>query len=565
MTALGSAKGGDTILLKAGDYSGLSTKYLSLNFTTPVTITSADPSHQATFTTFLLNKVNGLTFSNVEFKVAVGKYDFGVTNSSNIHFDNVYFHGSLDNDSSNDQSGIGFQNSTNISITNSEFEQLNRAVSVSSSKNFKFAGNDLHDLRSDGIDLAQVSNVEISGNSFKNFRPVGSDHPDAIQFWTTGTTEASRDIVIKDNVIMKGEGADTQGIFLRDQVGTLPYENVTIANNLIVGTGYNGITVKGAKDVTFANNKLITFAGGNNTWLLADRIDGVVATGNQGTILSFEKSTHVLQDSNVLTKAVTDQGASALMEWKSALASGSFNIALPTAEELMAKAVQVQAALPPPPVDQHLVGTTGNDNLVGGVGNDTLESGGRGADTLTGGAGDDVYVLPTKESTIVELAGGGKDTVIAMGEHRLAANVENLTFYEDGKGWRGYGNELDNQLTGNSGNNQLDGGAGNDTINGGAGMDSIIGGAGNDYLIGGDGYDVFTFRPGGGQDTIADIASGAGQDTIDIYAYSVAGMKPIVKEVDGHAVISFSNGDSISVLGVHASDLGAYSKTGWVI
>ncbi len=66
---------------------------------------------------------------------------------------------------------------------------------------------------------------------------------------------------------------------------------------------------------------------------------------------------------------------------------------------------------------------------------------------------------------------------------RLDANVENLTLTGSTGIW-GYGNGLDNMLTGNSGNNKLFGLAGNDVIDGGAGIDRMWGGTGDDaYFV----------------------------------------------------------------------------------
>ncbi|MHA3738381.1 calcium-binding protein, partial [Pseudomonas sp. Eth.TT006] len=74
-----------------------------------------------------------------------------------------------------------------------------------------------------------------------------------------------------------------------------------------------------------------------------------------------------------------------------------------------------------------------------------------------------------------EEAGGGEDelrvTVVKPGGTILADNIERLTFIGTGA-HTGYGNDLDNIITG---------GSGNDTLYGGAGADQFIGGAGYDF------------------------------------------------------------------------------------
>ncbi len=638
-SALKGADAGDVIKLATGTYTGLSIGNLS--YGSGITITSADASKPAIITDFTLANMQGVTFSRVEMAtlshpdliaIDAGYFAFKVyKGSSDITFDHVNFHGSDDGNAANDVMGLQIRDSDNITVTNSEFHDLARALAVGQTDNIRIAGNNVHDLRSDGFDFAEVGHISITGNTFETFNPNPTDHPDAIQFWTSGTTTASHDILISGNVILKGDGDYTQGIFLRDQVGTLHYERVTIADNLIVGTGYSGIRVQGANGITISRNELVSFDGDNKTYMLIQDSDKVVSTGNKGAQIGYDNSTHVTEVGTVATTAITDHGAAAEQNWLNTHAMSADQRALLQAAADAAKAIYVA-----PPEVAH----AGNESLVGNAdgnvinaygGNDTLAGLG-GADTLVGGTGNDVYIIDNGSDLIVEKPGEGIDTVIARGEHFLEPNVENLIIEtDDDKGWRGWGNELNNRITGNAGANALDGGAGNDTIDGGAGNDTITGGPGNDRLTGGAGDDVFRFAPGGGRDTITDLGAsssthlasdgsidagvdpgsdgsidpgpdlgsifsfdpggfdpgsllggvagsglvpdpgldagasgGSGRELLDISAYIKAGFAPKVTEVNHHAVISFSNGDSIAILNLHASAFGDVSKIGWL-
>jgi Ca2+-binding RTX toxin-like protein len=157
-----------------------------------------------------------------------------------------------------------------------------------------------------------------------------------------------------------------------------------------------------------------------------------------------------------------------------------------------------------------LSGLAGNDTLLGGDGNDTLD-GGAGTDSLTGGAGDDTYVIDATTDVIVEVAGGGTDTVQSSVTLTLGTTLENLTLIGTAA-INGTGNASVNTMTGNTGANSLSGLAGNDVLDGGAGNDTLDGGAGTDTLVGGAGNDTFTIDATG--DVVTELVGG-GTDLVN--------------------------------------------------
>jgi Ca2+-binding RTX toxin-like protein len=114
------------------------------------------------------------------------------------------------------------------------------------------------------------------------------------------------------------------------------------------------------------------------------------------------------------------------------------------------------------------------DNAITGNAIANVLWGGEGNDTLTGGAGNDSYFVDSSGDVVAELADEGIDTLYSSisipSEAPLTANVENLVLM--GNAILGYGNALNNHITGNDNNNHLDGWGGIDTLEGGLGSDT---------------------------------------------------------------------------------------------
>ena len=121
-----------------------------------------------------------------------------------------------------------------------------------------------------------------------------------------------------------------------------------------------------------------------------------------------------------------------------------------------------------------LRGAGGSDILVGGAGDDQLD-GGTGVDSMTGGAGRDTYGVDDAGDVVIEVAGGGYDTVLATATFAIGAgsDIEELDLLGTAA-IDAYGNELANLLVGNSGNNILDGRAGADVMRGAGGNDTYV-------------------------------------------------------------------------------------------
>jgi Ca2+-binding RTX toxin-like protein len=116
----------------------------------------------------------------------------------------------------------------------------------------------------------------------------------------------------------------------------------------------------------------------------------------------------------------------------------------------------------------------GNDTLIGGAGYDTLV--GNGADIMMGGLDGDHYWVNNVNDQVIEAADEGWDTVHALIDYTLAANVENAIVENDATVLQRSltGNALDNTLIGHAGINVMVGGLGIDWLQGNGGGDAFL-------------------------------------------------------------------------------------------
>ncbi|HET9160981.1 MAG TPA: Ig-like domain-containing protein [Caulobacteraceae bacterium] len=317
-SALYNAQAGDTILLAAGTYSGFGLNGLNCP---GVTITSADPNNKAVLNNFELDNSGGITFRDLEFVTndPTGYFAFIFEGCHDITVDHVSIHGSMDGNPQNDQEGIGIGHSTNIVIENSEFQELRRGIAGSNSSNVIISDNYMHNLQTTGMMFGSMNGIQIVRNYITELHIVAGDHPDAIQFITSGNTVGSSNVLISDNLITRGAGDAAQGIFLRDELMTLPYQNLTITDNFLLGTGYNGIAVvDGLINGNISNNQLVSLDNDlNKTWVLIQGGDQVTMSNNTAFVVSAVGVTNLTAFGNNQVPATTDAGSAELAAWLS--------------------------------------------------------------------------------------------------------------------------------------------------------------------------------------------------------------------------------------------------------
>lgn len=419
--ALKVAHSGDTILLAPGAYSGIALN--NIKFSGNVTIGTADPAHAAVLNGLNINNSSGLTFSGLHLSTTAVTtyYAFSAASSSNINFTNITAQGTSTVATLGGAiSGFYIHDSSNVSITNSKISLFANAVTELNNNKVNISGNTFSDIRSDGIDNGGSSNVTISNNQFTNFHPESStQHPDAIQFWTTNTSSSAHDITISGNTISAGTGGQIQGIFMNDEVGNLHYQNVKISGNTIQGEQYNAIAVTNANNLTVSNNSIVASAGGAS-WLRLQNASGVTLNGNDATSYLFTNVTGLNQSQNKIAGVL--QGDTITSSVSASIGPFAHILQLTGTANISGTADRAGTEVIANNGNDSLYGLATNVTLIGGKGNDFFHVT-TGNDTLTGGGENDTFMFSV---------GIGTDTVTDFGRAGSHETVDIREFLNAG-------------------------------------------------------------------------------------------------------------------------------------
>ena len=144
-----------------------------------------------------------------------------------------------------------------------------------------------------------------------------------IQFWTSGTTSPSTNIVIRGNFLDSGTGLPSQSIFMRNEMvdtgaagDAMFYRNILIEDNVIHNAHVHGITVGETHGLTIRNNTILQNADSGNTGLVdvptinvAAASTGVTVTNNILPRLPSIGSAGALVTNNLIVQSDFPDGA----------------------------------------------------------------------------------------------------------------------------------------------------------------------------------------------------------------------------------------------------------------
>ena len=277
--AIRGAAPGTAIRLAPGDYGTLALRGFAGETDAPIVIASADPSRPARFSRVTLQDVAHLDLQDLLVDYTFDPSDphhlrvLEVGDAQDVTLSGLVLDGDVARGVSDAADGyptaygLGIRNVDGVTLEDSEVRGFFRGLVVSDSTNVTVRGNDLHGIRMDGMNFAQVSHVLVEGNWVHDFnRSLASeDHADMIQFWTNGTEEPSTDVTIRGNLLASGAGAYTQSIFMRNEEVDLgrrrfvdmAYRDVRIEDNVIINAHLHGITVGESDGLVVAGNAVL--------------------------------------------------------------------------------------------------------------------------------------------------------------------------------------------------------------------------------------------------------------------------------------------------------------------
>ncbi len=269
---------GGEIVLAEGDYGSLTLRRFAAPARTPLVLRAADAAHPPRIARMDLRNVQNVTLDGILFDYTFDTQDphylrpFSIISSAGVTVHRSVFDGDVAHGRGPADDGFGtafgfsVTDSSDIILQDSEIRGFLRGLAIGDSRNITVQGNNVHDIRSDGMNFAQVETVLIANNHIHDFRRSleSKDHADMIQFWTRGTTAPSRHVVIRDNVLNSGQGAYTQSIFMRNDLvdrglagPEMFYGDVTIIDNVIINAHLHGITVGETDGLRIQNNTVV--------------------------------------------------------------------------------------------------------------------------------------------------------------------------------------------------------------------------------------------------------------------------------------------------------------------
>lgn len=313
VTTLRAARGPQRILLAPGEYVPFALRNIAP--AAEVTVASLDPARPAVLTGINLRDGANLTFRNLILRGS-GKAvqeDFLFRGIRNLTISHVVASGRAGPAGLAEDKIMQLRECAGATISHAEFTHAVIALSLLDTKDVTVTSSYFHDLRMDAIRGGGNSNVVIAYNYITGFSPNATDHPDGIQFWTSRQKDAAQNIKIIGNVVHRGRGKPMQGIFMRDETSKLPYRDVLLEDNLVIGGMFNGIAVLSDTSSLTLNNNIVAAYPDQKSWIRVN--EHAKLRGNRSPIYLVGNKRLESLSGNRVVPARADAGAAAMKSW----------------------------------------------------------------------------------------------------------------------------------------------------------------------------------------------------------------------------------------------------------
>ncbi|HNB68211.1 calcium-binding protein [Accumulibacter sp.] len=294
-----------------------------------------------------------------------------------------------------------------------------------------------------------VENLELG-----SFTLIGSYGSYAYSHARRGTGNALNNVLVGnagDNILDGKTGADTmQGGWGSDTYFIDHTDDVIVETDLTNG-GVDTVISSLSFALTSHLENLVLTGSSNDSGFgnsANNRLDGSNSSGANQLIGGAGNDVYVLGAGDLAIESENEGIDTILTEYDFALGDNFENLSL---------------------TGSNAVSGSGNatDNIL-----DAYQNSAR--NVLSGFSGNDTYIIDAQD-VIIEEVDGGVDTVVFTGAmYRLGDHLEKLVITETSGSAGGFGNNLNNILTGNGSDNRLDGGTGADTLRGGMGSDTYV-------------------------------------------------------------------------------------------
>ena len=273
LTALKTAKGGETFVLASGNYGDVS---ITKDYASTVTLVSKS-GQGAKFETLTLSSAENVTVKSITatdgLRIESGSHDITIA----------------DSDVSGNGSTLYVRNSQSITLKDNDISASVFGLVMNVVKDFKVTGNTIHEASEDLVRIVGDSNGLFENNTVYDSVAKKGTHSDLLQMFGL-YNKSPHDIVIRGNLFYDDTSTGTQaaqGIFLKDG----SYRNILIEDNLIRTNASNTLYVSnGVENVMIRNNTLMPGDGdgGANLRLAGSKNTGVTVENNVAKILLDE-------------------------------------------------------------------------------------------------------------------------------------------------------------------------------------------------------------------------------------------------------------------------------------